>query len=491
MRQTTPLEAEVQSPAIPILQALLAAWQAAALYEENNDAYRSRRDKLLSAIGAVSKTGQDCRLDYQGGYFFFNEERLNYDQEFYFGRALAFRFSTLELGQILIRASVSPTSIDQALFALAHADSRHGDPFEALSETWATLGIGGITIERATQSQPGPWDIEGQDQDSEAARRQRAHAMFIRAESIVQEMWERVRDRNSLDSSSTQRVVHLLIDEIAHDEEILLEFVALKDFDEYTYYHSVNVAIYSIAVGMRVGLDRRQLTQLGMAALFHDIGKVKLPHDLITKPDEFNEDEWEQIKLHPVLGALTIASLRPIDADTGLAMVGAFEHHLRMDGSGYPKLSEPRKPNLVSRIIAVCDVYDAMTAGRVYQKKPITPDDAIRRLMYKGREWYDPLILKALIHVLGIFPVGTLMRLSDGCLGIVVRNRPEDVYAPEILVIRDAKGSPTRRLAVLPGRGEHETEDALYVEEILDPSAEGIRIADYIAVGYCLTEDLE
>jgi HD-GYP domain-containing protein (c-di-GMP phosphodiesterase class II) len=253
----------------------------------------------------------------------------------------------------------------------------------------------------------------------------------------------------------------------------------------------VNVAIYAIAVGMRIGLDRRQLTQLGMAALFHDIGKVKLPHDLITKPDEFDEDEWEQIKLHPVLGALTIASLRPIDADTGLAMVGAFEHHLRMDASGYPKLSEPRKPNLVSRIISVCDAYDAMTSGRVYQKEPITPDGAIRRLMYKGREWYDPLILKAFIHVLGIFPVGTLMRLSGGCLGIAVRNRPEDVYAPEILIIRDADGTPTRRLAVLSGRGEHGTENALFVEEILDPGAEGIRIADYIAVSYRFTDDIE
>jgi HD-GYP domain-containing protein (c-di-GMP phosphodiesterase class II) len=316
---------------------------------------------------------------------------------------------------------------------------------------------------------------------SEATRRQRAQVLFGRAESVVQDMWKRVRDRNSFDASTTQRIVHQLIDQIAQDESALIEFTALKEFDEYTYYHSVNVAIYSIAVGMRLGLDRERLTLLGMAALFHDIGKVKLPHDLITKPDEYDEEDWVQIRRHPALGALTLANMRPIDADVGVAMAGAFEHHLRLDMTGYPKLSRPRAIHLYSRIIALCDAFDAMTSGRVYQKDWTSPDEAIRRLVYKGREWYDPVVLKAFVHVLGIFPVGTVGRLSDGSVAVVICNNPDDPYSPEVTVVREPDGAPCIRSLTLARRDTHDGREGLYILAILDPKQEGISIGDYIA----------
>jgi HD-GYP domain-containing protein (c-di-GMP phosphodiesterase class II) len=482
---------ESASPGLQVLKELLSAWQAAALYDENNNAYRARREQLAQAIKVACASGEDCRIVYQGGYFFFNGNRLNYDRAFYFGRALAFRFSSLKLGELTIWPDVSPQSIDQALFTLAHTDTCNSDPFHTLIETWSTLNIDGVTVGPVSEAPINPWDQEDRDKNREIFRRQRAHALFGRAEAVVQEMWERVRDRNSFDASTTQRIVHQLIDQIAHDEEVLLEFVALKDFDEYTYYHSVNVAIYAIAVGMRLGLDRRHLTQLGMAALFHDIGKVKLPQDLISKPTEFNDDDWAQMKLHPVLGALTIASLRQFDADTGTAMAGAFEHHLNMDSSGYPKLTRPRKLHLFSRIIAICDAFDAMTSGRVYQKESISPDEAIRRLLNKGGDRYDPIILKALVHVLGVFPVGTFGKLSDGSLAIVIRNRPEDLYAPEVLIIRDSGGTPTRRVAHLSGSQDDLGGKSLFMEGILDPSQEGIDVGDYIAVSYLPTEESE
>jgi HD-GYP domain-containing protein (c-di-GMP phosphodiesterase class II) len=299
---------------------------------------------------------------------------------------------------------------------------------------------------------------------------------------VVQEFWERVRDRNSFDAALVQRVVHQLIDEVAQDEDILLEFAALKDFDEYTYYHSVNVAIYAIAVGMRLGLDRAQLSHLGLAALFHDIGKVKLPHDLVTKPEEFNEDDWEQMRRHPALGALTLAGMRPIDLQVGTAMAGAFEHHLRMDLSGYPKLSRPRVLHPFSRIISLCDSFDAMTSNRVYQRDAVGPDEAIRRLLYKGHEWYDPLVLKAFVHVVGVFPVGTVGRLSDGTVAVVIRNDDGDLYAPEVLVVRDVEGLPVRRAICLSARARDASPERPYLTEILDPAAIGIRVSDYVGV---------
>jgi HD-GYP domain-containing protein (c-di-GMP phosphodiesterase class II) len=487
--EQTRLGVETEPTALCVLKALLSAWQAAALYEENNNAYRSRREQLLKAAADACSEAGACQIGYQGGYFFFNGERLNYGPEFHFGRALAFRFSSLKIGQLTFESGVPADVLDQALFSLAHTDTKLENPFNALTDAWSALHIKGVTIGPISDTPTEAFDREESSADRDAARRKRAHALFGRAESFVQEMWERVRDRNSFDASSTQRIVHQLIDQIAHDEETLLEFVALRDFDEYTYFHSVNVAIYSIAVGMRLGLDRRSLTQLGLAALFHDIGKVKLPRDLITKPDEFDADDWEQMKQHPILGALTIASLHQIDADIGSAMAGAFEHHLRMDGSGYPKVTGPRQLHLYTKIVTLCDAFDAMTSGRVYQKVNISPDEAMRRLIYKGREWYDPVILKALVHVLGLFPVGTVARLTDGSTAIVVRNCTEDLYAPEVLIIRDDDGTPTRRAARLAGASNTPGHAHLSIDQILDPDEENINIGDYIAVSYQATDD--
>jgi len=477
-----PTSNEQTSSAIGILKALHAAWKAVAVYEENNTVYVARRKELSAALQTCFAVRENCEITFQNDYFFVNGHRLNYDREFSFGRALASRFQALRLGGIKVDATAPATAIDQLLVSLAHADTRTADPFAALQETWLNLNVDGILIEPlTTKSKEHFTSEESPDVDPRELRRKRAQAIFQRSEAVVQEFWERARDRNSFDATATRRVVHQLIDQIASDEETLLEFTTLKEFDEYTYYHSVNVSIYSIAVGIRLGLSRARLTQLGLTAMFHDIGKVKLPSDLINKPAEFDENDWRQIRQHPVLGALTLAKMRQIDTEIGLAMAGAFEHHLRMDGTGYPALTRPRELHLFSRIIMLCDVFDAMTSGRVYHKTRTSPDEAIRRLIYKAKDWYDPVVMKAFIHVLGIFPVGTLARLSDGSIAVVTRNVPQDPYSPEVMIVRDPSGDPARREVRLTAREKPGGEVGLHITEILDAKTENINIHDYIA----------
>jgi HD-GYP domain-containing protein (c-di-GMP phosphodiesterase class II) len=475
--------AEGYALATTLLRSLLAAWRAAAVYAENNTAYRQRRDELTTALAKLFGACSSCTITYQSDYIFFNGERLNYDREFSFGRSLANQFRELGLGAIAIPDGVPNAELDKALFTLASADRKIENRYAALAETWGNLGIGGITIAAQSSEDPSafvdPRKID-QNVDPNTLRRRRAQALFRRSETVVKEFWERVRDRNSFEGGAVQRVVHQIIDEVGNDEEILLEFTTLKDFDEYTYYHSVNVAIYSIALGMRLGMDRIRLAQLGFAALFHDIGKIKLPRDLITKPTNYDEDDWAQIRRHPALGALTLGSIRSIDPEVGTAIAGAFEHHLKMDLTGYPRLSRPRTLHLFSRIISVCDAYDAMTSGRVYQKEAISPDEAVRRLLYTGRQSYDPLILKAFVHVVGIFPVGTLAKLSDGCIALVVRNDSADLYSPEVIIIRDAAGKPTRVEKRLRRRKNDPEGDQVHIVEVLDASKADISLDEFL-----------
>lgn len=478
------LRAASYALATSALRCLYAAWRAAAVYDENNNAYRTRREELATALQELFDGGADCGISYQNDYIFFNGERLNYDREFSFGRSLASRFAELCLGGLTIPNDTPAAEIDQLLFALAGTDRRSTDPFTSLQETLRAVGVKRISITALTSKDPNEFlDARRMDPNADPTviKRRRAQALFQRSEAVVQEFWERVRDRNSFDASSVQRVVHQMIDEVAHDEDVLLQFAALKEFDEYTYYHSVNVAIYSIAIGMRLGMDRIRLSQLGFAALFHDIGKVKLPRDLIAKPDDFDDDDWEQIRRHPSLGALTLASMRTLDADTGLAIAGAFEHHLKLDLTGYPELSRPRTLHTFSRIISICDSFDAMTSGRVYQKETISPDEAVRRILYKARDWYDPLILKAFVHVVGVFPVGTVVRLSDGSLAVVTKNDLSDLFCPEVLVVRDPAGESVREAKSLRvKKKDSDPGEMLHIDTIIDGAAAGIHIEDYL-----------
>jgi HD-GYP domain-containing protein (c-di-GMP phosphodiesterase class II) len=467
---------------LTVLKAFFAAWRAAAVYDENNQGYQARRKELTDALDTIFRTDGELRIAYQNDYFFINGERLNYARVFAIGRSLATRFAELRLGGIAISPGTLPDHLDRAIFALAQADRRAENPYAALSSSWSQLGIEGVSLSPLAAHKQDVFGEKGSAAavDPRTIRRRRAQVLFQRTEAVVQDFWERIRDRNSLEASPIQRVVHQLIDEVAHDEDVLLEFAALKDFDEYTFYHSVNVAIYSIAVGMRLGLGRTRLASLGFAALLHDIGKVRLPRDLITKPTEYNDNDWEQIRRHPALGALTIASVRRINADVATAMAAAFEHHLKADLSGYPAVTRQREMHLFSRIVTICDVFDAMTAGRVYQKIPIPPEESIRRIIYKGREWYDPLVLKAFISVVGIFPVGTLTRLSDGSLGVVIRNNTEDLYCPHVLVIRSAAGASVREKVHLARDEETSPGHCLHITAVLEPAKEQINICEFI-----------
>jgi HD-GYP domain-containing protein (c-di-GMP phosphodiesterase class II) len=192
------------------------------------------------------------------------------------------------------------------------------------------------------------------------------------------------------------------VDRVLRDERVLLELAAIHDFDEYTYAHCVNVCVYSIAIGARLGLERSRLTELGFGALFHDVGKARLPRELIDKPDELDEAEWRLMRRHPTLGVMTLLGLkRPHDRLLARAVSVSFEHHLRLDGTGYPRLSQPRRQEVFSRICAIADAFDALTSGRVYTRRALSPERALARMAREAGTAFDPFLLGLFVAVAG------------------------------------------------------------------------------------------
>jgi HD-GYP domain-containing protein (c-di-GMP phosphodiesterase class II) len=307
---------------------------------------------------------------------------------------------------------------------------------EEVSERLTELGIDGISLLAADEKKKEVVLTE----ENRTYMRRAARVTFFRAISVVQDAMFRTANDKDIDISKARRVVHSLIDRISQDECSLIELTNIRDFDEYTYAHSANVCVYALTMGIRLGLDRQQLSQLGFAALFHDIGKVKLPEDLIRKPDVFDENDWIQMQRHPLLGAKTILRNMRFDQHTARAALVAFEHHINNDYTGYPVLNNKRPTTLFSRIVSIADTFDALSSGRVYLKKSIPPDEVLRKMMYQMTVKFDDFLLKLFVNIIGVYPAGTLVLLSTEQLAVVSRNSSTNLSRPAVKLIGDKSG---------------------------------------------------
>jgi putative nucleotidyltransferase with HDIG domain len=214
----------------------------------------------------------------------------------------------------------------------------------------------------------------------------------------------RVRDELSYQAStdevlSLQKadvIVKSFIDIIAEDNTALPGIVIMKTHDEDTYHHSVIVCILSLLIGSRLKLSRELLSILGLAALLHDIGKVRIPQALLTKTGKLTPEELDTIRRHTVYGA---HALRELPGLARLSMVVAFEHHANYNLSGYPRIATKRIPNLLTRIVQVADVYDAMTSTRRAYRRALLRDEALKVISKGAGTLFDPVVVKSFLQV--------------------------------------------------------------------------------------------
>jgi HD-GYP domain-containing protein (c-di-GMP phosphodiesterase class II) len=291
-----------------------------------------------------------------------------------------------------------------------------------------------------------------------------------------------VRLGKSPNLKKIKRAVQGIVDQILNDQTSLLGLTTIRDYDEYTFTHSVNVCIFSVALGRRVGLSKLQLYELGLAALFHDVGKSRVPIDVLQKSSALSDADWRAIAAHPWLGVLALFQMRGQQELPYRAMVVAYEHHMKRDLTGYPRPIRDRELSVYSKIVAIADAFDAATSRRSYQSVPFTPAEVMHELRNNPRRGMDPVIVKAFINLTGIYPVGTLVVLDTFELGIVHAANPlqEMLSRPIVRIISDAMGNILYpgSLVDLADRGP----DGVFARTIIktdNPDRYGIRIGDY------------
>jgi len=227
--------------------------------------------------------------------------------------------------------------------------------------------------------------------------------------------------------------VENIVDEIFANRHLMVNMVDMKVFDDYTYYHSVNVAVLSIVLGVALKMDRNELCNLGFGALLHDIGKVFINREILNKKGKLTSAEFEEIKTHSLLGCNHVKKGYGVTAS---AYMGILDHHERYDGGGYPNNLKGQDISWFGRIISIADVYDALTSDRPY-RKALLPSDAMEYIMASNNTQFDPKVVEVFVRKIAPYPIGTCVKLSNGLTGIVVENYESFSMRPRIRVFMD------------------------------------------------------
>lgn len=314
-------------------------------------------------------------------------------------------------------------------------------------------------------------------------RGERARQSYSHALTSIQEVAGKLTSQKRAGMKEAKRTVQNMVDLLMEDDSVLLGMSTIRDYDDYTYTHSVNVSILSMCLGKRIGISRISMEQLGICGLFHDIGKLEVPHDLIIKPSKLTDEEYEQLKEHSINSVRQIVKLNASRVLKAKILLPPFEHHLKYDLSGYPQTNRKQPISLFGRILTITDVFDAMTSPRIYRPVAFSPDRVLSLMLERAGTDFDPIILKVFIQMLGVYPVGTLLLLDTGEMGLVM-GTPEDteVGRPKVVLLKEV-GKGEFQKGKMENLSERDPQTGTFRRNIarsLHPSIFGIQPADFL-----------
>ena len=466
----------------PLGRAFVVAFHAASqslrIYPLENATVQNALAEMYKVVRRLIEREGIFELRLAGDFLFVNDARLRLELSDY--AAFSYVIGSLDrhgIGNVEFSQAVTVRDLAPFMSLLLQEGDGSDAAYERFQQRLAASGTTSITLEPMRGVEQ-PEDADDEDRQKEAAK-----LTYFQSVHAAKEVLGDMRLGRAVNLRRVKREVQSIVDQVLNNETSMLGMTALRDYDEYTFTHCVNVCIISVIIGQKLALTKVQLYELGLGALFHDLGKQRIDEAVINKPGGLTEEEWALMQRHPTEGVLALFGMRGMAEVPYRAMLLAYEHHMKIDQSGYPRNVRPRKPTLFSNIVAVADGFDAATSKRSYQQQPWGADEVLREMRENPRRGYDPLLVKALINVTGVFPVGTLAILDTHELAVVTKRHPDPtkVHQPLVTIISDAGGTMLAEPVevdlseVDPATGSPRRA----IIKTTDPDRYGIRVSDY------------
>ena len=464
-------EDQTQTAGNIVMQTWFQLFRTAQIHAVDNQALQrpiaamaEMTNTLVPKEGRVALQAKDKALFVNG-----NKLRLTSD-EYELAREVFTFFEERGIGGFSIEAPMDAAAVRKLLSALIYTPERKFDKLEA--------AIKAANIPFRLNKPLGG----GKKSRADITLERRSYTFFTYSKLVV--LYRNLISQQKLIASERafllkkiSRTIQSLVDICLEDDHTFLGVAAVKSGEAYAAHHGANVAILAIALGEKLGLSKVALADLGMGAVFHDVGLRDCPAEILMKPDPLDAKDRSLIEQHPMRSVEFLLNQRSFNKSTLSQIVVAFEHHRNYDGSGYPFGS--RRPDILSRLVTIADVYDAMTTQRPW-RNALMPDEALGKMSRETGRRFDPALIKIFINTLGLYPVGTLVRLDSGDLGVVIYGggEGERMNRPIIALIgRDGKPGSNVDLAERTPAGAYRW--SIVMTE--DPRKFGIQPAGVVA----------
>jgi len=443
----------------------------ARLYETNNSLFREQVQALYDFLDVFFKDRQEASFEVRHSALFFNGTRLKFILATYaIFKFILEEFRVRDIGALSFRPGLTAEELGRFIAAFGKKEKSTEPPFDKLTADLDAAGVENVSLQKVLDAET-----------YSSLHRDTARVFFL---SIVhlKEAFERDQKNEKLTLNTTRRLMQSIFNHLVDNESFMVGLTNLKNFDEYTLNHSVNVCVLALALGRRLGLSHGELVDLGLAAFFHDLGKLDTPIDILNKPAELNDEERGIIERHTHQGAEKLLHLREFNRIPLRAIHVALEHHIKEDLSGYPHYFKRRDINFFSKIVKIVDFFDAVTTKRVYRERTYSRAEALSLMLENSGTEFNPLILKSFVHLMGVFPIGTFIALDTGELGIVFDANPETRFLlrPKVKLVTDAEGKRIDGDVVDLAEADPQTGAfPRTIVKALDAAAYGIEVTDY------------
>jgi putative nucleotidyltransferase with HDIG domain len=449
-----------QAKAEDLVRRIATAVRGADLYSPSHPLVQRGIDNLVAATQQALQNAPSIIVGFIDDEVVVDGSRLPRGTAALVGFARGLRERDVE--KITLSRGLTRDEIRAFVSVLGDRKSKQPLPDQLTSRGVRNIALGRVVVEEVTDEQAG----------ITAAQR-----VYTTAVQTAETLWDAAKAGEQPDPGAARKIIDGLARLVTQDRTSLMALTALKKYDNYTFTHMVNVSALAMAQARALNLDGALLREFGFAALMHDIGKVNTPLEVLNKPGKLTNEEFGIMKRHVVDGAHILRRTPEMPA---LAPIVAFEHHLKQDLSGYPENIGSRKLNLCTMIVSIADVFDALRSNRPYREGMATT--RIRSIMgEQGNPAFNQVLLKRFVNLMGLFPIGTLVRLNTEELAVVTAEHPTDPFRPQVKIITDKSGALVEEplLANTWDRDER-GEQPYAVVEAVDPESTDIDPLTYL-----------